>query len=70
MKYVIPEVGICISLRQLCTYGMNEELVRHRGRENKMECSLCGDECENESHVLWEYLAYSSTMEPPLMDTS
>ena len=26
-----------------------------------MECSLCGDECENLSHVLWECSAYSST---------
>ena len=26
-----------------------------------MECSLCGDECENVSHVLWECSAYSST---------
>ena len=25
---------------------------RHTGREGKMECSLCGDECENVSHVL------------------
>ena len=26
---------------------MNEELGRHRGREGKTECSLCGNECEN-----------------------
>ena len=31
------------------------------GREGKTECSLCGDECENASHVLWECSAYSST---------
>ena len=43
------------------TYGLNEELCRHRGRKGKMECSLCGDECENLSHVLWECSAYSST---------
>ena len=30
-------------------------------REGKTECSLCGDECENVSHVLWECSAYSST---------
>ena len=35
------------------THGLNEELGRHRGREGKMECSLCGNECENVSHVLW-----------------
>ena len=37
------------------THGLNEELGRHRGS------SLCGDVCENVSHVLWEYSAYSST---------
>ena len=34
---------------------------RHRGREGKTECFLCGDECENVSHVLWECSAYSSS---------
>ena len=43
------------------THGLNEELGTHRGREGKTECSLCGNECENVSHVLWEYSAYSST---------
>ena len=43
------------------THGLNEELGRHRGREGKTECSLCGDECENVRHVLWECSAYSST---------
>ena len=33
------------------THGLNEELGRHRGREGKTECSLCGNECENVSHV-------------------
>ena len=33
------------------THGLNEELGRHRGREGKTECSLCGNECS----------AYSST---------
>ena len=28
--------------------------IRHRWREVKTEYSLCGDECENVSHVLWE----------------
>ena len=40
------------------THGLNEELGRHRGREGKTECSLCGDDCENVSHVLWECSAY------------
>ena len=24
------------------THGLNEELGRHRGREGKLECTLCG----------------------------
>ena len=43
------------------THDLNEELGRHRGREGKMECFLCGNECENVSHVLWECSAHSST---------
>ena len=38
-----------------------KNLVGIGGREGKTECSLCGDECENVSHVLWECSAYSST---------
>ena len=34
------------------THGLNEELGRHRGREGKEECVLCGDECESVSHTL------------------
>ena len=33
-------------------HGLNEELGRHRRKDGKTECSLCGDECENVSHVL------------------
>ena len=55
------EVDFYLSLGQVYTHGLNEELGRHRGREGKTECSLCGDECENVSHVLWECSAYSST---------
>ena len=36
------------------THGLNEELGRHRGREGKSECTLCGAECESVVHVLWE----------------
>ena len=43
------------------THGLNEELGKHRGREGKTECSLCGDEWVNVNHVLWECSAYSST---------
>ena len=42
------------------THGLNEELGRHRGREGKLECTLCGAECESVVHVLWECTAYSS----------
>ena len=52
---------------RLGTHGLNEELGRHRGREGNTECSLCGDECENVSHVLWECSAYSSTIELVLL---
>ena len=31
------------------THGLNEELGRHRGREGKKDCVLCGDECESVS---------------------
>ena len=33
-------------------HGLNEELGRHRGKEGKTECYLCGDVCENVSHRL------------------
>ena len=29
------------------THGVNEELGRHRRREGKVECTLCGAECES-----------------------
>ena len=53
----MQEVDFCLSLNRVYTQGLNEELGRHRGREGKTECSLCGNECENVSHVLWEYSA-------------
>ena len=43
------------------THSLNEELGRHRGRQGKTECSLCGNECENVSHASWEWSAHSST---------
>ena len=42
------------------THGLNEELGRHRGREGKSECVLCGAECESVVHVLWECSAYNN----------
>ena len=44
-------------------HGLNEELGRHRGREGKVECSICGAECEGMIYVLWECPAYSSCKE-------
>ena len=29
------------------THGLNEELGRHRGREGKYMCNLCGEDCES-----------------------
>ena len=46
---------------RLGTHGLNEELGRHRGREGKSECALCGAECESVVHVLCECTAYSSS---------
>ena len=43
------------------THGLNEELGRHRGREGKLECTLCCAECESVVHVLWEGSACSSS---------
>ena len=40
------------------THGLNEELGRHRGREGKIEHSICGAECESVVRVLWECPAY------------
>ena len=38
------------------THGLNEELGRHRGREGKKECVLCGDElvtyCGTVQHIV------------------
>ena len=30
---------------RLGTHGLNEKLGKHRGREGKAECTLCGTEC-------------------------
>ena len=38
----------------------NEELGRHRGKNDDRQCKLCGDECESAVHVLWEFPAYDT----------
>ena len=45
------------------THGLNEELGRHRGRNGRTECVLCGDECESIVHILWECPAYKDSRE-------
>ena len=40
--------------------GLNEELVRHSDRDGRVECMLCGAECESVVHVLWECSTYST----------
>ena len=41
------------------TNGLNEELGKHRGRNDNRQCRLFGDECESVVHVLWECPMYS-----------
>ena len=36
---------------------MNEE---HSDRDGRVECTLCGAECESVIHVLWECYTYST----------
>ena len=48
MGLVMQELDYCL---RSGTHGLNEELGRHRGREGKSECVLCGAECESVVHV-------------------
>ena len=52
---MMQEVDFCLSL----DWVHMVKLGRHRGKEGKTECALCGNECENVSHVLWECSACS-----------
>ena len=42
------------------TNGLNEELGRHRDKNDDRQCKLCRGECESVVHVLWECPAYDS----------
>ena len=42
------------------THCLNEELGRHSDRDGRVECTLCGAECESVAHVLWECSSYSA----------
>ena len=60
-KYLhgISDVGVRLLFKfRSGTHGLNEELGRHRGREGRSQCTLCGDECESVAHVLWDCPAY------------
>ena len=39
---------------------ISEELGRHSDRDGRVECTLCGAECESVVHVLWECSSYST----------
>ena len=52
--------GRLLSTFRSGTHGLNEELGRHKGREGKVECTLCGAKCESVVYVLWECPDYSS----------
>ena len=45
------------------THGLNEELGRHSDTDGRVECTLCGAECESVVHVLWECSSYSTCQE-------
>ena len=55
----VGNAGTCV-LFKLCsgTHGLNEKLGRHRGREGKYMCNLCGEDCESVGHFLWNCLVY------------
>ena len=40
------------------THGLNKELGRHRGREGKCMCNLCGEDCESVGYFLWNCPVY------------
>ena len=48
----MPEFESCLSFRS-GMHGVNEELGRHRGREDKLKYALCGADCESVVHVLF-----------------
>ena len=50
MEYICDAGSRLIFKFRSAMHGRNEEFGRHRGRECKTECSLCGDERESVSH--------------------
>ena len=53
MAVVMRELDSCLSLDPEHMV-LNEELGRHSDRDGRVECTLCGAECESVVHVLWE----------------
>ena len=60
MGSVMLELTSCLNLGM---HDLNEELGRHRGRNGRTECVLCGDECESVVHVLLECPVYKDKRE-------
>ena len=42
------------------TNGLNEELGRHRDRNDDRQCKLCWEECKSVVHVPWECPVYDN----------
>ena len=38
---------------------MRSWVYRHRGREGKCMCNMCGEDCESVGHFLWNCPVYS-----------
>ena len=50
----MPELDSCLYSGHAGAHGLNEESSRHRWRNGRTECILCGDKCESVVHVSWE----------------
>ena len=59
----VGDAGTCLLFKlRSGMHGLHEELGRHRGREGKYMCNLCGENCESEGHFLWNCPVYSSAV--------
>ena len=59
MGWVMQEHVYSLFKLRSGTHGLNEGLGRHKGREGKCMCNLCGEDCESVGHFLWSCLVYS-----------
>ena len=69
MAIVMRELDSILSLDP-GTHGLNEELGRHSDRDSRVECMLCGAECESVVHVLWECSSYRDNFQEVLKQLS